>query len=203
VDPRLITAFPADASWDIRHRVSALGVYQLPSPSKNLLVSRILGGWEVTTTAILQTATPFTFYNGNSFAVGGDYNADGYNYDLPNVPSGLPEMYGRSYFLGANAFKAAYTASQFTAPKLGTQGNSPRNAFRNQGQITVNASLVKNNKLSFINERWNLQLKLEAFNALNRVNLGGVTNNLGSATFGQIQSQGPTRFIQIGAHLSF
>jgi len=204
VDPRLLLAFPADASWDNRHRLSALGVYRLPTPfSENFLAKRVLGGWELSSTLILETGTPFTFYNGNNRAQGGDYNADGYNYDFPNVPSDLVTMYDRSHFLGANAGAPAYIASQFTAPTLGTQGDAPRNGFRDQGRVLMNSSLIKNNKLPSLGENCNFQLKFESFNVLNRVNLGGVNSNLGNVNFGKIQSQGATRVVQVGARLSF
>jgi hypothetical protein len=201
VDPRLIDSYPADASYDVRQRLSASGVFRFPTPfGTNFLAKRVLGGWELASTAILQTGTPFTIYNGNNRAAGGDYNSDGYNYDYPNIPSGLPQIYPRSSFLGANAGQPAYIASQFTVPTLGTQGNSPRNGFRNQGLINMDASVIKSNRLR---ENWNLQLKFEFFNVLNRVNLGGITNNLGSVNFGKITGQGATRVVQIGARLTF
>ena len=201
VDPRLISSLPADATFDIRQRVSASGVYRLPTPfDTNIVAKRVLGGWELSSTAILQSGTPYTIYNGNNRAAGGDYNSDGYNYDFPNIPSGLPQIYPRSSFLGANAGQAVFNAAQFTAPTLGTQGDSPRNGFRNQGLINMDASMLKNNRLR---ENWNLQLKFEFFNVLNRVNLGTMTNNLGSSNFGKILSEGTPRIVQIGARLSF
>ena len=198
------------------------GVYRIGSPWKDNAISKaVFGGWELGSALILQSGGPFTIFNGNpinpirdasgrviGFNPGsGDYNLDGSNFDFPNVPSGLPTKIDRSLFLGANANIARLIASEFNAPAVGVQGNSPRNAFRQQGLISLDASLIKNNKLGFLGEKGNLQLKLEVFNAINRVNLGGITNNLGSPTFGRILGQagnnaGP-RQLQIGARIAF
>ena len=167
------------------------------------MLNRLLGGWQLSSVAIAQTGAPFTIFNGNNAnapVLPGDYNRDGFNYDLPNIPSNLPSRFDRSRFLGANPSQPVFVASQFTAPPAGTQGNSPRNGFRNQGLMSLNASVTKNNR---IRENWNLQLKFEFFNVLNRVNLGGINSNLGAANFGRITSQDDPRSIQVGARLSF
>ncbi len=203
-DPRTITSQRADSSFDIRHRFSASGFYRLPSPFQRVpVLNRLVGGWQLSSIATAQTGAPFTIFNGNNAnapVLPGDYNRDGFNYDLPNVPSNLPSRSDRSRFLGSNASPPVFVASQFTAPPAGTQGNSPRNGFRNQGLMSLNASLTKNNR---IRENWNLQLKFEFFNVLNRVNLGGINSNLGAANFGRITSQDDPRSIQVGARLSF
>jgi hypothetical protein len=49
----------------------------------------------------------------------------------------------------------------------------------------------------------NLQLRVEAFNLLNRVNLDLPDNFFGSRTFGQVLSAESPRHIQFGARLSF
>jgi hypothetical protein len=219
--PDQLRAYRADSAYDVRHRFSASGVYRLPTPFGNSLLPRmILGGWELGTTAILQSGTPFWITNNAPFnpvrdaagnitglrPLSGDYNADGTNFDLPNVPSGLPTSFDRNEFLGANAGRPVFDASQFGVPQLGTQGNSPRNAFRQPGVVSVNSSVIKNNRLPWLGEAGNLQLKFEFFNVLNRVNLGNIESNLGTPNFGRVLSQngnaGP-RTIQIGARIAF
>ncbi len=220
-DPSNLKTYRADSSYDIRHHFSASGVYHLPTPFKTHLLSRyVLGGWEIGTTAILETGLPYWIVNSSGFnpirdangnvtgfrPLSGDYNADGTNFDLPNVPGNLPTKFDRSMFLGANGGRAAMTAADFPAPAVGTEGNSPRNAYRQQGVMLVNASVIKNNKLPYLGEAANLQLKFEFFNALNRVNLGGINTNPGDPNFGRILGQngnaGP-RVIQIGARIAF
>ena len=97
-------------------------------------------------------------------------------------------------------------AVDFTAPPVGTQGNSPRNAFRQPGVLQIDSSVVKNNRIPFLGEAGNLQLKFEFFNVLNRVNLGNINSNVADPNFGRILGQngnaGP-RSIQIGARIAF
>ena len=53
-------------------------------------------------------------------------------------------------------------------------------------------------------ERRSLDVRGEAFNVLNRVRWGGATNNITSATFGRLTTQGNTpRRMQIGMRLFF
>jgi hypothetical protein len=122
---------------------------------------------------------------------------------LPNVPAGIPRLFDRGLFLGANAGRPAMNAADFGIPGLGTQGNSPRNAFVQQGVVQLNSSVLKNHR---IGERMNLQLKFEFFNVINRVNLGGINTNVADFNFGRILGQngnaGP-RTIQVGARIAF
>jgi hypothetical protein len=222
VDPRQLGDRRADSAFDVRHRMSASGVYRFDTPFRENAFSRlVLGGWEIGSTLILQTGMPFSIFNGNpinpirdaagrvvGFGPGsGDYNLDGFNFDFPNVPANLPTLIDRHLFLGANANIPRMNAAEFTAPAVGFQGNSPRHAFRQQGLLSLDASLIKNNRLPMLGERGNLQLRLEVFNAINRVNLGGIVANLGNPNFGRIMSQpghnGGPRQLQIGARISF
>ncbi len=220
-DPTDLKRYQADSSYDIRRHFSASGVYRLPTPFGNHLISRrVLGGWEIGSTAVIESGLPYWIVNTAGFnptrdaagnvtgfrPLSGDYNADGQNFDLPNVPTGLPAKFDRSQFLGANGGRAAFNVADFIAPTVGTEGNSPRNAFRQQGVVQINSSVIKNNKLPFMGEAANLQLKFEFFNVINRVNLGGINTNPGDPNFGRILGQngnaGP-RVIQIGARIAF
>ena len=86
--------------WDIPNRFSLVWNYEFPSPNNGLgLVGRVAGGWQLSGTTILQSGPPFTVSTNASFnplvnAAGtftgyapgsGDYNADGDNFDFPDV----------------------------------------------------------------------------------------------------------------------
>jgi hypothetical protein len=57
-----------------------------------------------------------------------------------------------------------FSASAFPVPALGTDGNLGRNTFRGPHQITADIALMRN---FAVREQKQLQLRLEAFNALN------------------------------------
>lgn len=217
-DPRQLGDRPADAGFDFRHRVSSSGVYRLPALFATSAIGRgIFGGWEVGATGIAQTGAPFTVTNNAPFnpirdssgkVIGinpnsGDYNADGFNYDFPNQAPNLTRKFSRGSFLGSNAGRALYTLDQFPTPTIGTQGNGQRSYFRQQGFLGINMSLIKNNRLPFLGESGNLQLKFEFFNVINRVNLGGVVSQVNNFNFGKILSQSDPRVVQIGARIAF
>src|ERR1019366_916569 len=65
--------------------------------------------------------------------------------------------------------KGWYNPNAFLLPTAGTFGNVSRGSFVAPGLTTFDTSLFK--KIS-INERWNLQLRVEAFNILNHANFG-------------------------------
>lgn len=220
-DPARLRDFRAYSAYDVRHRLSASGVYRLATPFKDNTIARhVFGGWEIGSTVVAQTGTPYWITNNAGFnpirdaagnvtgfrPLSGDYNADGVNFDLPNIPSSFVSKPPRSAFLGDNAGRAAYDVNAVTAPAPGTVGNSPRNAFRQQGVLAIDGSVIKNNRLPFLGETGNLQLKFEFFNAINRVNLGGINSNVADPNFGRILGQngnaGP-RTVQIGARIAF
>ena len=55
----------------------------------------------------------------------------------------------------------------------------------------------------FFGEKANFQIRGEAFNAPNRVNLGGINTSLTSATFGRVTSASNARVFAVTGRLSF
>ncbi|MGC4055414.1 MAG: hypothetical protein QM757_41825 [Paludibaculum sp.] len=96
-------------------------------------------------------------------------------------------------------FKYFNTAA-FARPASWTYGNSGKWVTRGPGSIDLSAFALKNVRVA---EKVNLQFRLEAFNALNHMNLGGFNTQLGSSSFGQINDVGTPRYLQIGAKLMF
>lgn len=54
-----------------------------------------------------------------------------------------------------------------------------------------------------IRESWQLQYRLEMFNALNHANLGTPRRNIGAARPGQIDTTSGPRIIQMGLRITF
>ena len=149
--------------------------------------------------SILQSGNPVTIYNGTDFAHGGDYNADGVDFDFPNAPTThLPSSFSRRQYINGIA-----SPSVFGIPTPGTEGNLKRGTYRNPGFINVDASVIKNNRFHIFDDEMNLQLRFEFFNVLNRVNLMGIHADLNDAQFGRSTSTYAPRVIQLGARLVF
>ena len=213
-DQHNIPGLSSYADWDARHRFSFTGLWHVPGPATGHVPTRLfLDGWELSSVVTLQSGTPFTVVNRNPFdpirdasgkVIGlnpdsGDYNADGYNYDFPNAPvRDFTGSHTRAEYLSG-----LFRASDFPAPAPGTQGNLKRNIYRNPGLADIDLGLIKNNHTEALGAHGNIQVRVEVFNAPNRVNLQGVDNNMGSATFGRSTAANPARTIQVGLRLLF
>jgi len=68
------------------------------------------------------------------------------------------------------------------------------------GLAKVNLSLLKNFRFR---ESWNLQFRLESFNAFNRVNFQEPGTALGAPNFGVITVAQDARSMQLGLKLTF
>lgn len=49
-----------NCDYDIRHNLSALGVYEIPFHSGHALLNRVLGGWQYSQTLFLHSGLPFS-----------------------------------------------------------------------------------------------------------------------------------------------
>ncbi len=188
------------SNFDVRHRLSASFSYELPfGRGRRFLadegfVSTLLSGFQLNGIATMQSGRPFTVAllseidNSNTGRSTLGFGAN----DRPNV-AGDPNA-------GSRTPERWFNTSAFTFPAFGTFGNAGRNILDGPGYQNVNASLLKNTRLS---ERVNLQLRLEAFNLFNHPNFNLPDNFLGSPTFGRILSARDPRHLQFGAKLLF
>jgi hypothetical protein len=210
------TANPINQYWgpspyDAPSRFSMTETYFVPSLGRdNAFLNRLTGGWELSSSTILQSGYPFTVYTSAPFepilnaqgqVVGmkpgsGDYNADGVNYDFPNAPSsGYSQPHSRQAYLNG-----VFPASAFGIPAMGNEGNELSNRLRGPGFAVTNFGLTKNNR---IKERVNLLFRFEFYNLFNRPNLTGMVSDLSSASFGRATSQYNPRWVQFGLNIVF
>jgi hypothetical protein len=203
-----IDQYYGPSSFDIPNRFSLLWNYNFPDLHRgNGFLRHILNGWSISGTTIIQSGNPYTVYTTapfepvivNGAVVGllpgsGDYNADGFNLDYPNVLSYTTPASRQAYLGGV------FTAANFPVPALGTEGNERENQFWNPNFAETDAALLKDTK---IYERLDLQLRFEAYNVFNRPNLQGVDANLADGTFGRVTAQYNPRWLQVGARLFF
>ena len=86
------------------------------------------------------------------------------------------------------------------ARNAGQIGNEPRNAVRGPGFSRTDVSVFK----SFGAARdHQVQLRIEAFNALNTVRYNQPGNQIGTPAFGQITSADDGRIVQLGIKYIF
>jgi hypothetical protein len=209
-DQNNITQYWQPSVFSVPNRFSFTGAYPIPvAKMDSRTLDVLLRGWQVSGTAIAQSGLPFTVYTtapfqpqldsaGNviGFLPGsGDYNADGNNYDWPNVNRSYSTPSSRSAY-----FNGIFSPSDFSVPNLGQEGNELPNRFRGPGFFSIDAALIKDTHLT---ERLNLQLRFEFFNLLNHPNLNGVDSNLSDSSFGQTTAVFNPRWIQLAAKISF
>ena len=202
------------ADYDIRHKLALSIVYQLPMFGSSAVLRNTVGGWQISSVNIFQSGTPFSVTCGDSFRpvrdaggrivgnTGCDYNADGQTNDRPNAPSfaRIEDTSNQHYINGV------FTRSEFPVPGLGALGTLGRNTFFNPGDATTNLSLTKNFGIPWFtggDRGADLQVRADAFNAFNRVNLNGVNGDMNSTTFGKSTSANAGRMFQFGLRLSF
>lgn len=175
----------ARSDYDARHKVAAGIVWHLPGAHLSSALARnVIGGWQLSDVTILQSGTPLTVYTSAPFQPvfsstgqvignkGGDYNADGNNYDRPNTPSFGNVNRGSSR---SDYFKGLFTQSEFPVPALGQEGNLGRNTYHGPGYANSNLTLAKHIATPWFGaDKADTEVRLESYNIFNRVNAGGV-----------------------------
>ncbi len=84
-----------------------------------------------------------------------------------------------------------------------TYGSFPRNGIRGPGFVNLDMALSKHFKPS---ERWDLELRMDAFDVFNHANFQNPDTIISDSTFGQISGTNllsPARILQLALHLQF
>ena len=90
----------------------------------------------------------------------------------------------------------------WTLPDLGQYGNAPRNPIRGPGSFNTDMSLTKIFRLSSANNQ-RLEVRIEAFNVFDNVQLNNPNGAMNNANFGRITSARAPRVMQIAARFEF
>jgi hypothetical protein len=185
------------AGFDVARKLSLLGVWEIPflRTSKSL-AGTIFGGWQLSGTGIFQSGNPVTV-NSSSPWPRGDFNADGVTGDRPNAPAAGVKQTG---WERSDYQSGIFRVTDFPLPAAGANGDLGRNRFRGPGYAQVDLSLSK--KFSFT-ERVAAQLRLDAFNAFNRVNLNNPVLDLVNNNFGKSTSALTPKSYQLGLRIMF
>lgn len=218
IQPDNFKAQRGRADFDIHQQFSADGIWIIPSHFDSPVLKNVLGNWQIGGVWLLQTGLPFTVYTSAPFTpvfdesgnvvgnTGGDYNADGNNYDVPNVPTFGRHLSGKHKkdFLNGIFGPPATAAAQFPAPALGVEGNLGRNTYDEPGYNNVDLNVSKFFTAPwFLGEKIKFEAKGEILNLFNRANLEFVSSNMTSGNFGQATNSEPARTITFHVRASF
>ena len=187
---RDLASWEAASDFDIRHRVSANVIAELPfGEGKPLLQDglgrHLLGGWLVSGILSARTGRPITVTQGNNNVGAG--------------ATGLPDLTGDPD--GAKTVEQWFNPAAFTRVTSGTFGNAGRNILRGPGWLSFDMSLQR--RIDVVG-RFNATLRWDIFNAFNRANLGLPDSNIVNATAGVISNlAGDPRVMQLSIRLAF
>ena len=200
------------SDFDVPQKVSMWSIWTIPGPSSGV-AKAILSGWNATGVLIAQSGTPFTvFCQGRAFApirdAGGtivgnsgcDYNADGLQYDRPNVPQFGASLSGLS---NDDFLRGIFSASDFPTPAPGVAGTLGRNTYRGPRYFNVDFALSRSIKLPAVGPSSEVQVRFEMFNVFNTTNLLPPQSNITSAAFGRSTDALPGRIMQFGGRFRF
>jgi hypothetical protein len=199
VDSYYMRASRSLADYDIAHRLVVSYIYELPfgrgrrfGANWNRATHLLLGGWQFNGFTTYQTGAPLSISANN---VAGIFN-----------PRGLANNNGKSAKLTGNVrdrLLRYFDTSVFSQPAAFTFGNTQPTS------PDLRSPTVRNWDLSLfkefdVTERYKLQFRTEAFNALNAVRFGSPNTSVTSNQFGQISTQANApRQIQFGLKLLF
>jgi len=178
---------------DVRHRFALSAVYNIPSYNAATWTRLLTENWTFSTIYQVQSGMPFTISVFGDTANSG--TVLGENPIRANA-TGQP-IFGP----GTETADMWFNPAAFATPPAFTYGDVGRNSVYGPRLQTMDIALQRAFRLT---ERFALQLRGEAFNALNKVNLGTPNRFVNTPQFGTItMAMTPGRELQVSARLSF
>lgn len=192
-----IRASRSVASYDIPHRLVLSALYEIPyghgrrfGASAPAPLEAVLGGWQINGIITLQSGTPLTISASNSAGLFNPLTRANWNGQDPRLDTPPEERLLRWFDTSVYSQPPAFTFGNAgaTSPLLRTD------SVRNLDLSTF--------KVVSLAGRLRLQVRLEAFNALNRVQFGSPNTSVTSSSFGVVTSQANRpRQLQLGVKL--
>jgi hypothetical protein len=162
--------------------------YQTPQLD-NATLSAIASNWRVS--GILNARSG----NWLTVTTGTDRALNGQRFQEQRVNQISDDVYG------AKTLNSFLNRAAFAQPALGTFGNYERNSIKGPAYWTIELAL---SKLVSFGAAQSVELRVEAFNLLNRFNWGNPGTNFNAGTFGRIQENtGDPRILQFGVKYGF
>ncbi|HSL54010.1 MAG TPA: TonB-dependent receptor [Pyrinomonadaceae bacterium] len=195
-----------NSDTDVRHRFTFSNVWDLPigrnrryGADMHKALDAAVGGWQFNNIVTWQSGPVF------------NVTCNGGRVDLIGDPTPTQAQRDQGMELNRDAFRCATTRvfagdpdifpNGAASPKIGSLG---RNVFRGRQQFYWDSSLYKNFPVSAISEAFNIQVRLSAYNVLNRVNRSfpnGDFNNTGE--FGRDVSEQRRRQMEFSLRFIF
>ncbi len=184
------------AGYDVRHNVSATGVYALPVgrgqeylSHTNRFLDEAIGGWKVSVAEVGYTGFPETVTgpSNNSNNEGGNYRANQYR-RLKVVHRTIQNWFGTDPSAtpcqtpGVDNGICAYGAAASN-----TFGNSSNGTVRGPGYLNVDSSAFKDFRIV---EGETIGFRVDAFNVFNIASYNNPDTGITDTTFGNIDAQG-------------
>jgi hypothetical protein len=199
------------AGYDIKHNLSATGVYALPVgrgkeyfSSANRGLDEVIGGWKISTAVVSYSGFPETI-------TGGSTNSNSYGPNRVNQYRKL-KVVGRSNanWFGTDPSAAPCTTAgvddgtcAFGVPANNVFGTSQNGAVRGPGYFNMDLSAFKDFHLF---ENHTIGFRFDAFNAFNIVSYGNPDTGINDGTYGNVSLQGTRsteRHLQFSAKYTF
>jgi hypothetical protein len=157
------------SGYDLPHVFTAGWVWAVPIgkggySTGNRISDYVLGNWQITGIATLDSGRVFTVYDAGDIANTGNFNFFG-GYERPNQV-GNPKPHNQTHSQWINP-------AAFVTPAQYTFGNTPRNSLRTESYKNLDASIFREFPMS---ESIKLQLRLDAINSFNHP-VWGVPNS--------------------------
>ena len=182
---------------DVRHRLTATTIYELPLlESRGTLVKGVLGGWQISGILTARTGQVLSITQPSGIPSSRPDMISGVDMVIPNWEDTCDST-GCNY-LNPAAFALVPVSSATNAtlrPGTYMVGDARGPALWN-----LHATMAKNFALG---SGRRLQVRIDAFNALNKKNWNDPSTAVNASDFGRIRGASGSRAIQVGARLTF
>ena len=183
---------------DIRHRLVASGVYEVPVGRgrkvdvQNSVLNGVIGGWSLGIIGEFRTGSPFGVIEqtnrSNAFA----------HSQRPHLFGSVERLSNWRDNVRSNTYM---DPGLFASPGVGVFGSSPRNVCCGPGFAVVDVSI--NKKFPF-GERRFVEFRADFFNMPNRPNFAIPERRQGNSAFGRVRGTiGTGRQLQLGLRVQF
>ena len=196
-----LAAERALSNFDVRQKLIVNYTYEFPFGEQRHFLNRggvaahIIGNWQISGVTTVQSGTPLTAQlagnqsnnNGSGVFASARPDATGLPADLPSSERGTKEF---------------FNTAAFTLPPSGEPGTAGRNTITGPGLVNFNMSLGR--FFTFSREK-NLRARfsIDASNAFNHPNYGGVATTINAQNFGWVTSVSAMRALTLSLRMNF